>query len=281
MFSPDGLHRVLSTKFRPRIHLSLAVWQNHLPLAPAEALVELAAPLLEMMRNLPALPVVVFLGYAVVAAGQNINDPARIEVYVTPYYNSKGPTINVGPFSKGLGANSELDFVATIAKMKQSWDTLSFPEVYVAAIRLYDLGFRKEAIYWFYSAQYRGRLLATLIDREKMGSIGDPGFEFVQAANAFQQLVGPYINGYAFGDIDQLIPIIERVQREGKVVPDLTKIYPSVTFKPKSEWDAGNKGLNEGMTKLLMTLRDQKTSIKQQRIKRGMEAKFSKLPNKE
>src|SRR5205809_954881 len=156
-----------------------------------------------MKRNLPALLFVVFLGYAVVAAGQNINDPARIEVYVTPYYNSKGPTINVGPFSKGLGANSQPDFVATIAKMKQSWDTLSFPETYVAAIRLYDLGFRKEAI------------------------------------------------------------------------------YSGVTFKNRSEWDTDNKGLHEGLGKLVETLKEQKASIKQQRIERGMEAKFSKLPSKE
>jgi hypothetical protein len=181
----------------------------------------------------------------------------------------------------GLAAKGESEFVATISKMRQSWETLTFPEVYVAAIRLYDFGFRRESIYWFYSAQYRGRLLATLIDQEKMGSMGDPGFELVQAQNAFQQLVGPYINGYAFGDIDQLIPIIERVQSEGKVVPDLTKIYPSVTFKSKSEWDAGNKALNEGLTKLLMTLKEQKASIKQQRIDRGMEAKFSKLPSRE
>ena len=234
-----------------------------------------------MKRNLPVLLVAVFFSYAGLAAGQVINDPARIEVYVTPYYNSKGPAIDVGPFSKGLAANSEPEFVATISKMKQSWDNLNFAEVYAAAIRLYDLGFRKESIYWFYSAQYRGRLLATLIDQEKMGSIGDPGFELFHAQNAFQQLVGPYINGYAFGDIDQLIPIIERVQREGKTVPDLTKIYPSVTFKKRSEWDAGNKGLNEGLTKLLTTLRDQKASIKQQRIERGMETKFLKLPNKE
>ena len=234
-----------------------------------------------MKRNLPVLLVAVFFGYAELAAGQVINDPARIEVYVTPYYNSKGPAIDVGPFSKGLAANSEPEFMATISKMKQSWDNLNFVEVYVAAIRLYDLGFRKESIYWFYSAQYRGRLLATLIDQEKMGSMGDPGFELFHAQNAFQQLVGPYINGYAFGDIDQLIPIIETVQREGKTVPDLTKIYPSVPFKKKSEWDAGNKGLNEGLTKLLTTLKDQKASIKQQRIERGMEAKFSKLPNKE
>ena len=114
-----------------------------------------------------------------------------------------------------------------------------------------------------------------------MGSIGDPGFEFVQAANAFQQLLGPYINGYAFGDIDQLVPIIERVQKEGRTIPDMNKIYPGVTFKNRSEWDTDNKGLNEGLGKLVETLKEQKASIKQQRIERGMEAKFSKLPSKE
>jgi hypothetical protein len=153
--------------------------------------------------------------------------------------------------------------------------------MYVAAIRLYDLGFRKESIYWLYSAQYRGRLFAGLIDREKMGSIGNTGFELFQAQNAFQQLVGPYINGYAFGDIDQLIAIIERVQTKVKAVPDLTRIYPRVVFKPKSEWDAGNKGLNDGLTKLLMTLKNEKASIKQQRIEHGMEAKFGRLTSKE
>jgi hypothetical protein len=231
--------------------------------------------------KLNPIALLVFIGCIGLAVGQTITDPAQIEVYVTPYYNSKGPTIDVGPFSTGLAAKNEPEFVATIAKMKKSWETLNFPETYVAAIRLYDLGFRKESIYWFYSAQYRGRLFATLIDRDKMGSMGSPGFELFHAQNAFQQLVGPYINGYAFGDIDQLIPIIERVQREGKVVPDLTKIYPRVTFKPKSEWDAGNQGLNGGMTELLTTLKNEKASIKQQRIEHGMEAKFSRLPSKD
>ena len=78
-----------------------------------------------------------------------------------------------------------------------------------------------------------------------------------------------------------MVPIIERVQKEGKTVPDLTKIYPRVAFKPKSEWDAGNKGLNEGLTKLLMTLKNEKASIKQQRIEHGMEAKSLKLPRKD
>ena len=232
-----------------------------------------------MKLNLIAL--IVFVGCAGLVRGQTITAPARIDVYITPYYNSKGPTIDVGPFSSGLAAKNEPEFVATIAKMKKSWDTLNFAETYVAAIRLYDLGFRKASIYWFYSAQYRGRLFASLIDRDKMGSMGAPGFELYQAQNAFQQLVGPYINGYAFGDIDQLVPIIERVQREGKTLPDLTKIYPRVAFKPKSEWDAGNRGLNDGLTKLLVTLKNEKASIKQQRIERGMEGKFGKLPSKD
>ena len=218
---------------------------------------------------------------ATLTVGQSIKDPSKIEVYVTPYYNSTGPVIAVGPLSKGLAAANESEFVETISKMKQSWENLTFAQTYVAAIRLYDLGFRKESIYWFYSAQYRGRLLAILVDQETMGSMGAPGFELVKAQSAFQQLVGPYINGYGFGDIDQLIPIIERVQRENKTVPDLTKIYPGVTFKNKSEWDTGNKGLNDGMTNLLTTLKEQKGSIRVQRMERGMEAKFSKLPSKE
>ena len=233
-----------------------------------------------MKRNLPAL-LVAFLGCTKLAAGQAIDDPSRIEVYVTPYYNSKGPTINVGPLSKGLSASSEPEFAPTISKMKQSWNDLQFPEMYVAAIRLYDLGFRNESTYWFYSAQYRGRLFAMLVDREKMGSMGAPAFELVQAANAFQQLVGPYINGYAFGDVDHLIQVVERVQKENKTVPDLEKLYPGVAFKRRSEWDAGNNSLNEGLTKFLTTLKDQKATIKKKRIENGTEMKFSKLTSKE
>jgi hypothetical protein len=93
--------------------------------------------------------------------------------------------------------------------------------------------------------------------------------------------VGPYINGYAFGDIDRLVQIVERVQKENKTVPDLEKLYPGVTFKRQSEWNAGNESLNEGLTKLLKMLKDQKTSLKKIRVENGAEAKFSKLTNKE
>src|SRR5438093_13478016 len=180
-------------------------------------------------------------------AAQQVSGAAHIDVYVTPYYTSKGPSVSVGRFSSGLASAKEDEFLVTITKMKKDWDQLTFPELYGAAIRLYDLGYRKEAVYWFYTAQYRGRQFGILLDQSKMGSIGSPGFELLQAQNAFFQLVGPYINGYAFGDMDGLVKIVERVQKEGRRIPDLEAAYPGVTFRNKSEWPSANADLADGM----------------------------------
>ena len=139
--------------------------------------------------------------FALKAAEPEIN-PSHIDAYITPYYDSKGSEVKVGRFSSGLASAKEDDFLATIAAMKKDWDRLTFPELYVAAIRLYDLGYRKESVYWFYSAQYRGRQFGVLLDQTKMGGIGSPGFELLHAQNAFYQLVGTYIKGYAFGEMD-------------------------------------------------------------------------------
>jgi hypothetical protein len=233
-----------------------------------------------MNRLLLTLVAITFASIALKAAQPEIN-PSHIDVYVTPYYDSKGPTVSVGRFSSGLASAKEDEFLITIAQMKKDWDRLTFPEVYVGAIRLYDLGYRKEAIYWFYSAQYRGRQFGVLLDQTKMGSIGSPGFELLHAQNAFYQLVGPYINGYAFGDMDGLVKIVERVQKEGRRIPDLQATYPGVTFRNKSEWPSANTDLADGMNQLISMLKEKKDEIKRQRIERGMEEKFSKLTTKE
>jgi hypothetical protein len=233
-----------------------------------------------MNRLLLTLVAITFASIALKAAQPEIN-PSHIDVYVTPYYNSKGPEISVGRFSSGLASAKEDEFLTTIAEMKKDWDRLTFPEVYVGAIRLYDLGYRRESVYWFYSAQYRGRQFGVLLDQAKMGSIGSPGFELLHAQNAFYQLVGPYINGYAFEDTDGLVKIVERVQKEGRQIPDLQATYPGVTFRNKSEWSSANTDLANGMNPLLSMLKEKKDEIRRQRIERGMEKKFSKLTSKE
>jgi hypothetical protein len=214
------------------------------------------------------------------AAQPEIN-PSHIDVYVTPYYDSKGPAISVGRFSSGLASAKESDFLAAIAQMKKDWGQLTFPELYVAAIRLYDFGYRKESVYWFYSAQYRGRQFGVLLDQARMGSIGSPGFELLHAQNAFYQLVGPYINGYAFGDTDGLVKIVERVQKEGRTIPDLQAAYPGVTFRNKSEWQSANTDLADRMNQLISMLKEKKDDLKRQRVERGTEEKFSKLTSKD
>jgi len=233
-----------------------------------------------MKKILIFVGIIIVASFRLVAAPPDI-DPAHIDAYITPYYDAKGPAIKVGRFSAGLASKDEKEFLATITKMKEQWQQLSFPELYVAAIRLYDLGYRKEAVYWFYSAQYRGRQFGMFLDPAKAGGIGDPGFELLHASEAFYELIGPYINGYAFGDTDGLIKVIEKVQKEGRQITDLQAIYPKVTFIEKSGWPELNTELADGMGKLTASLKEQKDDIKRQRVEQGIEAKYSKLTNKE
>ncbi|HEY6327375.1 MAG TPA: hypothetical protein VIW73_12795 [Candidatus Cybelea sp.] len=223
---------------------------------------------------------------ALIAAGWLFTVPAtagdagRVDGYVTPYYNSAGPVIKVGEDSAGLASKNSSEFVATILHMKQRLKSLNFVETYVAAIRLYDLGYRNEATYWFYTAQYKGRLFGLLVDQKKLGDMGDPGFELYHAQAAFFAVVGPSINGYAFGDIDSLISIIRRVQSENTSVPDVQRAYPGVAFVPKRQWQNVNARLNSGLGKMAGQLPNQKSQIAQQRLQNGTQSRYSHLTSK-
>jgi hypothetical protein len=207
-------------------------------------------------------------------------DPGRIDADVTPFYDSSGPVINIGKYSTGLGSKTPGEFVSTIFRMKNQWNDLNFIELYVGAIRLYDLGYRNEATYWFYTAQYRGRLFALLVDQKRLGSIGDRGFELYHAQQAFFELVGPNINGYAFGDMDFVVAVIYRVQNESKVVPNMQTMYPGVSFLHRSQWQGINADLNSGLGKLAAQLKSQRNEIKQQRIQNGTQAQFAHLTSR-
>ena len=66
----------------------------------------------------------------------------------------------------------------------------------VLAIRLYDVGLRDDAVFWFYVAKDRFVTLADVADV--------PGSGLAQAEDAvrsFAALASPYINSYAFCDV--------------------------------------------------------------------------------
>lgn len=231
------------------------------------------------MRSLFTLALLVTVALSSAPAAL-ADDASRISGYVLPYYNSNGPVIKIGPFSSGLAARSERTFVSTVLQMKKQWNRLSFPELYVAAIRLYDLGYRNEATYWFYSAQYKGRQFAMLVDQRRLGNIGDPGFELYHAQDAFFEVAGPVINGYAFGDIDELRRIIQKVASENRTVADLTSIYPGISFKSRSQWQEINASLNDGLSKLSAQLTTQKDRFAQQRAQNGTAQRFANVSSK-
>ena len=52
-------------------------------------------------------------------AAQQVRNASHIDVYVTPYYNSKGPSVSVGRFSSGLASAQEDEFLPTIGRMKK------------------------------------------------------------------------------------------------------------------------------------------------------------------
>ena len=203
-----------------------------------------------------------------------------IAMYVTPYYNSKGPAVNVGSFSAGLASKNDAAFVGTIQSMKRQWDGLAFYQLYVGAVRLYDNGYRDEAVYWFYTAQYRGRQFSLLADPDKLGTMGQPGFELYQAQNAFFQLAGPTINGYAFGNLNALASIARRVASENRNVPNLPAIYPGVAFKNSAQWSEINDGLSSGLMKMAASLSTEKSDIRRERVANGVQATFANVTSK-
>jgi hypothetical protein len=208
-------------------------------------------------------------GVPVRQAGRAALEP--MPIYVTPYYNSKGPMVNVGSFSQGLATTDADRLAETIRAMKKQFSTLPAEAMFVAAIRLYDQGARDEAVYWFYSAQYRAKVFQAVVDGRTPGGLGSEAFERRQAHGAFRELAGTFINGYAGCDVDRWARTIEDVARDGRTVPDLTRIYPRVGFLPRKHWAAKNAEIGTGLSKFAEYLRTHQDEIKSIRAKNGMD----------
>lgn len=197
-----------------------------------------------------------------------------IPVTVEPFYDANGPKVAVGKFSDGLAAGDKKTLLKTLAAMKAEWSELPAEAMYVAAIRLYDFGLKDDAVYWFYSAQYRASLVRGLLDPDRLNAVGNPATALVQAHEAFLKQAGPYINGYAFGDIEKLLRTIAEVQAEGVRLPALKQLYPNVSFVSEDRWQKINYELNTGFSEYMQTIRENAEGIRAQRKISGMDGKY-------
>jgi hypothetical protein len=180
------------------------------------------------------------------AAGES-----KIPIYISPFYDSNGPTIRVGPYSTELAEATTESMPELVTRMKNDWAMLPVELMYVTSIRLFDLGFQDSAVYWFYSAQYRSRLFMSVIAADSEVTAGSAAGEWLSAQNAFFELAGPHINGFAFSKPAMLQDTIRLVVSESEPLPQLRSIYPALKFKNNESWDEENQGVAKGLKKLL------------------------------
>jgi hypothetical protein len=201
-------------------------------------------------------------------------ESSKIPIYVTPFYNSQGPEVNVGKYSEGLKTSDAGKLEGTITKMLREKDTLTPEQMFVASVRLYDLGKKDEAVYWFYEAEYRARLFVAALSQP--GTIGNKGFELKHAYGAFMQLAGTEINGYAGCDPDKWLGVLKKVKNTNLRSPNLQQIFPGVAFVEKEKWDTLNNQVSSGMDGLSRFIEQSKPTWKQKRAANNADEKYCK-----
>ena len=143
------------------------------------------------------------IGTAASIVGTHAAEPVRhIGIYVQPYYESAQetggtPRVAVGrSYDALLSSTKREDIIAARDLIQRDPKRVTPMSMMVLAIRLYDVGLRDDAVFWFYAAKDRYIILADVVDVQAGGLA-----QADDAVRSFSTLAGPFINGYAFCEI--------------------------------------------------------------------------------
>lgn len=132
------------------------------------------------------------------AQAQGQDPVRRINVFVEPYYRAADtstgtPQVAVGrAFDERLSMNDPQKIKEVEAEIRSKSDLITPMTLMVLSIRLYDMGFRDDAVFWHYVAKDRMFTIARVISGGVAGAI--------TATRDFASTAGYTINGYAFCD---------------------------------------------------------------------------------
>lgn len=126
----------------------------------------------------------------------------RIDIYVQPYYQAaadsqSAPMVQVLRNIDPLLSSTQRKDIETARDLLSANNALLTPmTLMVLAIRLYDVGLRDQAVFWYYAAKarYQVALKVMNFNAPQLSQAKD-------AIGAFLTLEGPFINGYAFCDV--------------------------------------------------------------------------------
>ena len=133
----------------------------------------------------------------------NAAEPVRqIGIYVQPYYEAARipgatPQVAVGKqYDDLLSSNRREDILAARDLVLAKPALVTPMTMMVLAIRLYDMGLRDDAVFWFYVAKERYIVMSQVLNVKAQGLA-----QADDAMRSFATLAGPTINGYAFCDL--------------------------------------------------------------------------------
>jgi hypothetical protein len=125
----------------------------------------------------------------------------RLVVSVPPYYATArdpavAPLVHVGRDFDALLASTRREDILRARDLVTEDPRLITPMTMTAlAIRLYDVGLRDDAVFWFHVAKYRFVTMGAVLDFEST-----PAVDIRAPMDEFLRQVGPYVDGYGFCD---------------------------------------------------------------------------------
>jgi hypothetical protein len=204
----------------------------------------------------------------------------RIAVYVEPYYAASRdadgtPRIQVATkYDRLLASNDADDVLRARDLIAKEADTITPMTLMVLAIRLYDVGRRDDAVFWFYAARNRFVTVARVADLKARELAG-----VESAMKSFVYLAGPVINGYAFCDVEKQKTIAKNALKWSIDNPYAALLNPAVPALPGDRKENFRKAYNQLMDELAkeeayLDSMPNVESLKRQRRENGADVKY-------
>ena len=204
----------------------------------------------------------------------------RVAIYVEPYYAASRdpegtPRIEVATqFDRLLASSNAEDITRARDLIEKDHANITPMTMMVLAIRLYDVGLRDEAVFWYYAARNRF-ITAMRVADMKSRELGNAE----RAMKDFVHLVGPVINGYAFCDIEKQKTIAKSALKWTIDHPYTALLDPTVPALPGDRKDNFRTAFNQLMGEVAKEEAHLESmanveSIKKQRRENGADVKY-------
>ena len=171
-----------------------------------------------------------------------------LDIYIKPYYSAeKGKAENVfvhKDIDPMLRENTPKGYKSAVKFVEENPARISPMTMFTLAARAYDFGLRDEAVTWFYRGQNRLITALYVLNLPK---------RTVEDNTGFSQVIGQYVNSYAFCDFDK-----QRKTAEEAVKWTISHPYEVIFFPALlSKFTDRQKALKEAEATLFRRLKDQ------------------------